>query len=198
LINKNRFNLYLNRIFQLQIINLLAGILFVFIIVSCQNDIEKIKSLTNFTTLPIESAKDIVVIISDSGRLQIFLTSPQLDRYQGEQSYSKYPKGLNVVFYDNNKKEKMKLSADYAVNYEERKVMEAKNNVVIIDFKKGDTIYTESIVWDQNRRTISSNVAVKRVNKDNVLYGDGFDADDSFNNYIIRRPRGNINIDKSE
>ena len=76
--------------------------------------------------------------------------------------------------------------------------MEAKNNVVIIDYKKGDTIYTESIVWDQNRRTISSNVAVKRVNKSDILYGDGFDADDSFNNYIIRRPRGNINIDKSE
>ena len=179
-------------------INLFAGILLVFTTISCQNDIEKIKSLTDFATLPVESAKDIVVIISDSGRLQIYLTSPQLDRYQGEQSYSKYPKGLNVVFYDKNKKEKMKLSADYAVNYEEKKIMEAKNNVVIVDFKKGDTIYTESIVWDQNRRTISSNVAVKRVNKNDVLYGDGFDADDSFNNYTIRRPRGNINIDKNE
>jgi LPS export ABC transporter protein LptC len=198
LINKNRFNLNLNRIFQHQLIKLFAGISLIFFIVSCQNDIEKIKSLADFATLPVESAKDIVVIISDSGRMQIFLTSPQLDRYQGEQSYSKYPKGLHVVFYDKNKKEKMKLSADYAVNYEERKVMEAKNNVVIIDYKKGDTIYTESIVWDQNRRTISSNVAVKRVNKSDILYGDGFDADDSFNNYIIRRPRGNINIDKSE
>ena len=108
-------------------INLFAGILLVFTTISCQNDIEKIKSLTDFATLPVESAKDIVVIISDSGRLQIYLTSPQLDRYQGEQ----FPilnilKDSMLFFMTKNKKEKMKLSADYAVNYEEKKIMEAK------------------------------------------------------------------------
>ncbi len=159
---------------------------------------KKIKSLTDFINLPVESAKDITVLRSDSGKLQIFMTSPQLDRYQGEQSYSKYPKGLCVIFYDENRKEIRKLSANYAVDYDERRVMEAKNNVIIIDFKKGDTIYTESILWDRNRKSISSNVLVKRVNKNNILYGDGFDADDSFNNYSLRHPRGNINIDRKE
>jgi LPS export ABC transporter protein LptC len=159
---------------------------------------EKIKSLPDFVNLPVESAKDIVILRSDSGKLQLYMTSPQLDRYQGEQSYSKYPKGLHVVFYDLNRKEKMKLSANYAVDYEDRKVMEVKNNVVIIDFKKGDTIYTESLLWDKNKKTISSNSFVKRVNKDGVLYGEGFDADESFNNYQLRRPRGSINFDKNK
>jgi len=157
---------------------------------------EKIKSLTDFANLPVESAKDITVLRSDSGKLQIFMTSPQLDRYQGEQSYSKYPKGLSVTFYDNNKKESMKLTANYAVDYEERRIMEVKNNVIIIDFKKGDTIYTESLSWDKNRKTIFSNVLVKRVNKSGVLYGDGFDADENFNNYLLRRPRGGFSLDK--
>jgi LPS export ABC transporter protein LptC len=170
----------------------------VLLIGSCQNDLKKIKSLTDFANLPVESAKDISILRSDSGKLQLYMVSPQLDRYQGEQSYSKYPKGLSVVFYDENRNEKMKLSANYAVNYEERKIMEVKNNVIIVDFKKGDTIYTESLLWDQNRKTISSNVFVKRVNKDGILYGDGFDADESFSNYTLRRPRGSINIDKSE
>jgi len=126
------------------------------------------------------------------------MTSPQSDLYQGEQSYTKFPKGLRVIFYNENKKEKMKLSANYAINYEDKKIMEVKNNVIIIDYKKGDTIYTESLLWDQNRKTLSSNVFVKRVNKDGILYGDGFDADESFNNYTLRRPRGSINIDKTE
>ncbi|MFZ4399499.1 MAG: LPS export ABC transporter periplasmic protein LptC [Bacteroidales bacterium] len=177
---------------------LLIGIFLILIVVSCKNDMKKIKSLTDFVNLPVESAKDIRILRSDSGRLQLFMTSPQLDRYQSEQSYSKYPKGLNVVFYDLNRSEKMKLSANYAVNYEDRKIMEVKNNVVIIDYKKGDTIYTESLLWDQNKKTISSSVAVTRVNKDGTLYGDGFDADESFNNYILRRPHGNVNIDKSK
>ncbi len=159
---------------------------------------EKIKSLTDFANLPIESFKDITVLRSDSGNLQFFMTSPQLDRYQSDQSYSKYPKGLRVIFYEENRKEKMKLSANYAIHYEDKKIMEAKNNVVIIDFEKGDTIYTESILWDRKRKTISSNVAVKIVKKDEVLYGSGFDADESFNDYELRRPRGSRNIDKNK
>lgn len=138
------------------------------------------------------------MIRSDSGRIQLFMTSPQLDRYQSDQSYSKFPKGLNIVFYDENKNIKSKLSANYAINYEDRRIMEIKNNVVIIDITKGDTIYTESLIWDQNTKNISSNVFVRKVNKDGVLYGDGFDSDESFNNYILRRPRGSINIDKKE
>ncbi|MFZ4414246.1 MAG: LPS export ABC transporter periplasmic protein LptC [Bacteroidales bacterium] len=196
--HKNTTDLHFKKNSRIQVIKLLAGIFFFCLLVSCQNDMKKIKSLTDFINLPVESAKDITVLRSDSGKLQIYMTSPQLDRYQGEQSYSKYPKGLCVIFYDENRKEIRKLSANYAVDYDERKVMEAKNNVIIIDFKKGDTIYTESILWDRNRKSISSNVLVKRVNKNNILYGDGFDADDSFNNYTLRRPRGNINIDRNE
>ncbi len=196
MINTYKFFLHFDKISRYQVIKLLAGIFFFCLIVSCQNDMEKIKSLTDFANLPVESAKDITVLRSDSGKLQIFMTSPQLDRYQGEQSYSKYPKGLSVTFYDNNKKESMKLTANYAVDYEERRIMEVKNNVIIIDFKKGDTIYTESLSWDKNRKTIFSNVLVKRVNKSGVLYGDGFDADENFNNYLLRRPRGGFSLDK--
>lgn len=193
---KNR--LIFKTIHWYQIIKLITGILSLSLLIACQNDLKKIKSLTDFANLPVESAKDISILRSDSGRLQLFMTSPQLDRYQSEQSYSKYPKGLKVIFYDENRKEKMKLSANYALNYEDKKIMEVKNNVIIIDFKKGDTIYTESLLWDQNRKTISSSVAVTRVNKDGTLYGDGFDADENFENYVLRHPHGKINIDKTE
>jgi len=171
-------------------------ILILSMVSACTNDIEKINSFKDFNNLPVESAKDITMIRSDSAQVQMFMTSPQLDRYQSDQSFSKFPKGLKVVFYDANKNIKSKLSANYAINYEDRRIMEVKNNVVIIDIAKGDTIYTESLIWDQNSKKISSNVFVKKVNKDGVLYGEGFDADENFNNYTLRRPRGTMNIDK--
>ncbi len=148
--------------------------------------------------MPVESAKNISLIRSDSAKLILIMTSPQLDRYQDEQSYTKFPKGLKVVFYDQNKNIKSQLTAKYAVNYEDRKLMEIKSNVIIIDFDKGDTIYTESLNWDQNTKKIFSNSLVKKVNKDETLYGDGFDSDESFSNYTLRRPRGEINLDKEE
>ena len=166
---------------------------------SCKNDIEKVKSFDKFTTAPVESAKDITVIRSDSGNIQMLMTSKQLDRYEGEQMYTKFPKGLKVLFYDQMKMVKTILTANYAINYEDRRVLEANNNVVIVDIKKGDTIYTEQIIWDQNRRVIYSSTPVKRVNKDgSTLYGDGFDADESFESYQLRRPRGSMVIDKEQ
>lgn len=164
-------------------------------VTSCQNDIEKINILTDINKMPVESAKEVTTIRSDSGKIQLYMTSPQLDRYQSEQSYTKFPKGLKVFFYDDYMNVKMMLSAKYAVNYEDRRIFELKNNVVIIDYKKGDTIYTESMVWDQSRKTISSDVLVKRINKDGVLYGEGFDADENFNEYTLRRPRGTITVE---
>ncbi len=166
-----------------------------FFFISCKNDLEKINILTDVSKMPVESAKEVTTIRSDSGKIQFFMTSPQLDRYQGELSLTKFPKGLKVLFYDNLMNVKMMLSANYAVNYEDRKTFELKNNVIIIDYKKGDTIYTESMTWDQNKRTISSDVLVKRINKDGVLYGEGFDADENFNDYTLRRPRGTITVD---
>ena len=127
------------------------------------------------------------------------MKSKQLDRYEGEQSYSKFPKGLDVIFYDQFKQVKTHLTANYAINYEDRRIMEVQNNVVIVDVKKGDTIYTEQLTWNQNRRIIYSNSFVKRVNKDgSILYGDGFDSDDNFEKYTLRRPRGTFNIDKEQ
>lgn len=164
-------------------------------LVSCENDIEKINILTDINKMPVESIKEVTTIRSDSGKIQLYMVSPQLDRYQGEQAFTKFPKGLKVLFYDDFMNIKLMLSAKYAVNYEDRKILELQNNVVIVDYKKGDTIYTESMIWNQDLKKISSDVLVKRINKDGVLYGEGFDADENFNEYTLRRPRGTITVD---
>ena len=160
---------------------------------------EKIKLISNFNNTPIESAKDITVIRSDSGNVQIYMTSSQLDRYEGEQLYTKFPKGLKVVFYDQNKQIKTLLTANYAINYEDRRVMEVQNNVVIVDVRNGDTIYTDKLTWDQNRRLIFSSSPVTKISKDgSTLHGDGFDSDDNFENYALRHPVGSFLIDKDK
>ncbi len=194
---KNPLKIQINKKHRLYLIGVYVSS-FCIVMASCKNDLEKINSIKNYTNLPVESAKNISLIRSDSTRIILLMTSPQLDRYQTEQSYSKFPKGLKVVFYDINKKIKSQLTANYAINYEDNKTMEIKNNVIIIDFAKGDTIYTENLNWDQNSKKIFSNTLVKKVNKDETLYGDGFDSDESFNNYTLRRPRGKINLDKEE
>ena len=159
---------------------------------SCENDIKVVNDFNVKDTLPVESAKNVEMIDSESGKIQFKLTSPQLNRYKTEDPYDEFPKGLTIIAYDSLMRVKTSLRANYAITWNSRKLMEARNDVVIIS--KDEIINTEHIVWDQRRRVIFSDVFVKRTNKDGVMYGDGFDADETFNKYSIRNPRGTFSV----
>lgn len=132
------------------------------------------------------------MIYSDSGKIQFKLTSPQLNRYKTEDPYNEFPKGLTIIAYDSLMRVKTSMRANYAIMWINKNLMEAKNDVVIVS--KDETINTEHIVYDKRRRVIFSEVFVKRTNKDGVMYGDGFDADETFNKYTIRNPRGTFMV----
>ncbi len=51
---------------------------------SCENDIKVVNDFNVKDTLPVESAKNVEMIYSDSGKIQFKLTSPQLNRYKTE------------------------------------------------------------------------------------------------------------------
>lgn len=161
---------------------------------ACNNDMETISSFETNDTLPGETATDIEVIYSDSGKIMIKLISPKLKRYQNETPYLEFPEGLKLLFYDSAMVVKTELTANYGINWENQKRMEVKDNVVIIDYEKNETLNTEHIVWDQRKKTIFSDVFVKRTTPDGVIYGEGFDSDESLKNYILRRPRGVFTI----
>lgn len=156
---------------------------------------EKIKSVSKELKTPEQYLNNTEMIRSDSGVIQMKLVTPRLERYKTPESIEKFPKGIRIEFYDLNLKPKAFLRADWAINYEDRNQMEAKQNVVIVDYRKGDTIYTEHITWDQSRRVIYSNEFVKRINKDGVLYGKGFEADETFENLVLFQPRSTMYIE---
>ena len=73
--------------------------------------------------------------------------------------------------------------------------MEAKSNVVINNYENDEVIETERIVWDQPKENLFRCI-YKRTNKDGVMYGDGFDADEQFVKYTIRNPRATLYFDE--
>jgi len=177
---------------------IITGILFLIFQISCTNDLETIKHISARDTLPLESAKNIEVIYSDSGRTVIYIYSVQMDKYMGNNTYIEFPKGLKVLYYDTAMQVKSMLTADYAIVKDKEHIMEAKKNVVIFDKVKDVTINTEHIIWDQQKKIVYSNTFVKKTSKDGVMYGDGFDADETFSRYTVRNPKGEINVEEKE
>lgn len=139
---------------------------------------------------PDESAQNMSITMSDSGRINFIVETPLMNRYYGDSSYTDCPKGVKVTSYNEWGQKQAILTADYACEIKGT-TYKASKNVVIIDVVKGDTLRTEEITWNQGNKTISSNTLVKQSKSDgSVNYGDGFTADDRFTKYTIVHPRG--------
>lgn len=166
---------------------------FLSIFSSCENDLEKVKLYSKGKTSPQESAKNIKIIHSDSARVQVELTAPVLDHYQTDNPYVEMPDGLHAIFYDDNLEVKSKLDADYGIRYEKEKRMEARKNVTVVN-QKGEQLNTEHLIWDEGKQKLLSNEFVKITTKDEIIYGNGFEANQDFTKYKIFNIKGTITL----
>ena len=139
------------------------------------------------------SAKDVEMIISDSGNVIAYMTTKQLDRYNIERPYIEMPKGVKVLFYDSLKRVNASLSANYAINYENEKVMDVRSNVIVVNVK-GQVLNTEHLVWNQKTKRIYSDVFVKVTTQDEIIKGTGLDADEQFDKWKITHVTGTIMV----
>jgi LPS export ABC transporter protein LptC len=171
--------------------------LFLSLSYSCKNKLEDINAIAITDTFPIETGTNVEIISSDSARIQAVIKAPLYKRYIGKKPYIEMPKGINVVFYDSLMHVKTRLTSKYAIKYDKLNMMEAKNDVVVIN-GKGEQLNTEHLIWDQKKRRIYNNVFVKITTKDKIFYGDGLDADESFLKWVIKKPRGTFFISDEE
>ena len=74
--------------------------------------------------------------------------------------------------------------------------MEARKNVVVVN-QKGDRLNTEHLIWDEKKQKLISDEFVKITTKDQIIYGDGFEANEDFTKYKIFKTRGTIPINTS-
>ena len=164
----------------------------------CKSDIKTIHIYGEIDTLPEMIAKDIEFIQSDSGAVQALLPSPLMNKYSGKKRFIEFPEGFKVQFFDSLLNVKSFMVADYGISYEQKKRMEAYKNVVVINNEKNEKLNTEHLIWDQSKKKIFSNVAVKITTKDEVIYGDSLESDETFNKYEIINPRGTINVEDDD
>lgn len=158
---------------------------------ACSNDMETIRFFEK-KEMPLQTLSNAEILRSKDGNVQVHLEAPEINRYDGDNPRTEYPKGVRVNFFDANKTVKSSLSAKYAIDIERKNQIIARNNVVIIDYQTGDTTYMETLVWDRNEHRIFSNNPLMSVNGQRVTYGDGFVSDEKLENPRILRQRGTI------
>jgi LPS export ABC transporter protein LptC len=159
---------------------------------SCRNEMEKITSFRQNDTIPVESALDIEYFYSENAVLKTKMTAEIMNRYEVPESFIELPQGFMLEMFDSLGNITSSISANWARKYEQKKMLEAKYDVVVIDHVENKTLNTNHLIWDEGEDKIFSDKFVKITTPDKVIYGDGFESDQNFTNYRIINTKGEI------
>lgn len=158
--------------------------------IACKNDVEVVKSLTIKQKSPSEASTNLHLFFSENGIIKQEFIFEKLNHYEYAEKYYESPNSFEVITYDELGNKNISLTADYGISYQEKKIMEAKRNVVITNFSTGEIIETEHLVWDENKHLIYSNTQIKQTKPDGSVYiGDRFESDESMEKYTVFNPK---------
>ncbi|WP_418983273.1 hypothetical protein [Alistipes sp.] len=149
-------------------------------------------------TLQTEYSENLSIVESLNGRRSYHFETPLLEGYTlAREPYREFRKGIKITTYQDDSLSTVDavLTANYAINYEKRKLWEAKGNVVVVK-SDGKTLYTQQLFWNALTKKIYSNVDSKIVQNDgrDVFIGEGFESDEEFKDWRFRRMKGRMEV----
>ena len=165
---------------------------------ACKNKMSDVAAINFNDSLPDISGKNIEFTFSDSAKVQVRLAGPVMYAYEGEDPYMVFPEGFIVEFYDSLLNITTTIKGEYGIHYREKRLMEARNNVIVTNYETGERLDTEELIWDQKQELIFSNKFVKITSEDGVIYGDGLEAEQDFSKRRIINPSGEIEVKDDE
>lgn len=154
-----------------------------FFMYGCENDMAEVRELGSRKS-GVDEGKNINSYLSVNGKMKAHLTAPTVLRYQGDSaSKAEFPNSLHVDFFNDSARKESELRADYGRFVENEKKVYLRDNVVAFNIK-GDTLYCEDLVWDQNtgRFHTDKKVIWSQTFRKNLYIGlKGMDCDQDLN-----------------
>jgi LPS export ABC transporter protein LptC len=160
---------------------------------SCENDAEAVKSLSvDDEEFPLEVQYNLTLNYSDSANKRVELYALVAENYsQLEEPKMRFPKGIEVQFFDMLGNETSRMRANDATHYSKKKFWEAYGDVVVVN-SKGEQLNTEQLFWDEKEHRIYSEEFTKLSSPDKIIMGEGFESDEDFENPVITKVTGEI------
>lgn len=160
---------------------------------SCKNNFKDVQQVGVLQNEPIGVADTINLKYTDSFKLRANLLSPKMLDYSNRDfAFSEFPKGVELIIYDNDGN-KSKIFADYAIVYSETDLVDLRGNVILATHKK-DSLFTEQMYFDQTKEWVFTNENVRLRSEGTDINGIGFDSDRNFLEYEMLAMQGDIEV----
>jgi LPS export ABC transporter protein LptC len=161
----------------------MAGMFFCLLAVSCENDLEQIKTVTATDETPDEIVNDMHTLFSDSGIVKFEIKATRMEKYGGEKDLTIFKDGFEVNFFKGRDVIESHLEADYAEMRNTEKIIIAKNNVIFTNYLEDQTLKTEELIWLQASKRVSTTKQFEVFSEKYYASGIGLDSDETFTDY---------------
>ncbi|MGB7785843.1 MAG: LPS export ABC transporter periplasmic protein LptC [Salinimicrobium sp.] len=168
----------------------IVTILFVTMLFSCEGNLKDVRAMEVPEDAPQAIGTGINLKYTDSGKVVATLKSEKMRDFSNKEfPYREFPDGLQVEFFDEEKKNT--VTADYGVIYAETGLIDLQGNVVVVT--SDSTILNASqLYWDQGNNWVFTDKPNTIKFKNGALNeGQGFDSNQEFSNF---RSRSNIGV----
>ena len=163
---------------------------------SCERE-EEPESESRIEMMMTEYSENLSVVMSQNGRRSYHFKTPLLEGYSlAREPYREFRKGVKITTYQNDSLSEVDavLTANYAIYYVNRELWEAKGNVRGHN-AGGNQLETEQLFWNQKSKRVYSNVDSKITQKGDVIYADGFESNERFDDFVMRKVKGKVTVD---
>lgn len=139
-----------------------------------------------------EYSENLSIVMSENGLKSYHFETPLMEGYTlARDPYREFRKGIKITMFeeDSTSSDAATLTANYAIFYENRKLWEAKGDVVVIQ-SNGRRLYTQQLFWNQFTHRIYSNVDSRIVDGDEMTDCEGFESDEEMEQWKYRKLKG--------
>ncbi len=162
-----------------------------FLFSSCENDVKKIKDLTEKKVMKEEAIK-IEGYLSQEGKMKAKLKAPLMLRVSADTLYVEFPNTLHVDFYDDSANIETRLDSRYGKYFENYGKVYLRDSVIVITVK-GDTLRSPDLWWDQNTKLFYTDKYAVYHGIGKVIHGGrGLVATQDLNSITFNDPTGTI------
>ena len=164
------------------------------IFVSCSNDTKLVQEFVSSEVLPIEKIEGAEMLHTENGKLKVKTVATTIERFNNQQPQLVFSNHLVVYFYNDSALVQSTLKAEYAEINDGKKLMTAKENVILTNIT-GKKLESEELIWDEKNNKIYTDKKVKITTGKEVIEGEGFVSNPDFTEYSISKIHGTFNFE---
>jgi LPS export ABC transporter protein LptC len=162
------------------------------IVMSCEKKIPVIPK-SDLLALPSLTVKDFRTTLTDSGRVQLIMSSPLVEQYdKADPKFAEFRQGIKVDIFNGKPNPESNVTAKFA-KCTDNNLWELRDSVVVIN-EKNEKLETELLFWNQEKDRIYTDRFVKITSTDEVIQGIGFESDSHLVNRKILKVTADITL----